>query len=191
MLPAMAMHFLSMAKCVLKRSHYLFLVAWLYHSWKVQSFLKSYSLQVVNLRGDLTYNQEGKEEGKPLPATSSKTIAKSEQEETEANQAKLLDLHRNARFVDPVLHRQKLDEMEAAQNAIDPHSENKDAGMYGPDTLSWEVLRESANFIAGGRATLLQAAHPFVAYGIQQHSDIGLGISLSLALSLSLSLLYM
>ena len=45
------------------------------------------------------------------------------------------------------------------------------AGIYGPGSISWEVGRESALFLGGGRAALLQVAHPFVAHGVNQHSE--------------------
>lgn len=44
------------------------------------------------------------------------------------------------------------------------------AGLYGPGSASWAIGREAAIFLGGGRAALLQLAHPFVAHGVQQHS---------------------
>ena len=43
-------------------------------------------------------------------------------------------------------------------------------GIYGPDSLTWQLNREAVNFLGAGRAALLQLAHPFVAQGIDQHS---------------------
>jgi len=43
--------------------------------------------------------------------------------------------------------------------------------MFGPKTLSWRVSREPALFLGGGRALLMQVAHPAVAAGVSQHSD--------------------
>lgn len=43
-------------------------------------------------------------------------------------------------------------------------------GILGPDSVSWKVNRESALFLAAGRAALLQLAHPWVAAAIAQHS---------------------
>jgi uncharacterized protein (DUF2236 family) len=37
--------------------------------------------------------------------------------------------------------------------------------------VSWRIDRESALFLAGGRAALIQLAHPYVAYAIDQHSQ--------------------
>jgi uncharacterized protein (DUF2236 family) len=44
------------------------------------------------------------------------------------------------------------------------------AGIHGPGSVSWEVDREGALFLAGGRAALLQLAHPFVATAVDEHS---------------------
>jgi uncharacterized protein (DUF2236 family) len=44
------------------------------------------------------------------------------------------------------------------------------AGIYGPGSASWAIGREAAIFLGGGRAALLQLAHPFVAHGVDQHS---------------------
>ena len=46
------------------------------------------------------------------------------------------------------------------------------AGIFGPDSASWVVNRESAVFLGAGRAALLQLAHPWVATALQQHSNV-------------------
>ncbi|MGO9516643.1 MAG: oxygenase MpaB family protein [Candidatus Korobacteraceae bacterium] len=43
-------------------------------------------------------------------------------------------------------------------------------GLFGPDSVSWRVNREAGLFLAAGRATLLQIAHPWVATAIAEHS---------------------
>jgi uncharacterized protein (DUF2236 family) len=43
-------------------------------------------------------------------------------------------------------------------------------GLFGPSSANWKVNRESALFLAAGRAALLQLAHPWVANAIAQHS---------------------
>ena len=43
-------------------------------------------------------------------------------------------------------------------------------GIHGPGSPAWQLQRESMVFLGGGRAALLQLAHPFVAYAIDQHS---------------------
>lgn len=46
-----------------------------------------------------------------------------------------------------------------------------DAGLFGPGSLTWRVNREGALLLGGGRALLLQVAHPLVAAGVGQHSN--------------------
>src|SRR5271169_6613945 len=43
-------------------------------------------------------------------------------------------------------------------------------GRFGPSSISWKVNREASLFLAAGRATLLQLAHPWVATAIAEHS---------------------
>ena len=43
-------------------------------------------------------------------------------------------------------------------------------GLFGPNSISWKVNREAGLFLAAGRATLLQLAHPWVATAIAEHS---------------------
>src|SRR5271165_1805965 len=44
------------------------------------------------------------------------------------------------------------------------------AGLFGPDSVSWKINRESALFLGAGRAALLQLAHPWVAAAIAEYS---------------------
>ena len=44
------------------------------------------------------------------------------------------------------------------------------AGLFGPQSMSWRLNREIALLAGGGRAALLQLAHPYVAHAIEQHS---------------------
>lgn len=46
-----------------------------------------------------------------------------------------------------------------------------DRGLYGPDTITWRLLRERALLLGGPRALLLQLAHPLVAAGVAEHSS--------------------
>ncbi|HXE45590.1 MAG TPA: oxygenase MpaB family protein [Conexibacter sp.] len=46
-----------------------------------------------------------------------------------------------------------------------------DHGLFGPDSVTWRVNRESVLLLGGGRALLLQVAHPSVAAGVAQHSS--------------------
>ncbi len=44
-------------------------------------------------------------------------------------------------------------------------------GLYGPDSVAWQLNREATLLLAAGpRALLLQLAHPLVAEGVDQHS---------------------
>ncbi|MEW6775714.1 MAG: oxygenase MpaB family protein [Bdellovibrionota bacterium] len=45
-----------------------------------------------------------------------------------------------------------------------------EAGLFGPGSMLWEVNKEAAVFLGGGRAALLQTAHPFIAHAVDQHS---------------------
>ncbi|MGA9586794.1 MAG: oxygenase MpaB family protein [Terracidiphilus sp.] len=45
-------------------------------------------------------------------------------------------------------------------------------GIFGPDSISWLINRESALFLGAGRAALLQLAHPWVAAALDQHSTL-------------------
>ena len=45
-----------------------------------------------------------------------------------------------------------------------------DSGLFGPESISWEVLGDVSSFIGGIRALMIQAAHPEVAAGVSDHS---------------------
>jgi uncharacterized protein (DUF2236 family) len=45
-----------------------------------------------------------------------------------------------------------------------------DAGLFGPDSVTWRVLREPLLLLGGSRALLMQVAHPLVAQGVIDHS---------------------
>ena len=44
------------------------------------------------------------------------------------------------------------------------------AGIFGPQSVAWRVGGDLAVFLGGGRAALLQLAHPMVAYAVDDHS---------------------
>jgi uncharacterized protein (DUF2236 family) len=46
-----------------------------------------------------------------------------------------------------------------------------DAGLFGPDSVTWRVNREGVLLLGGGTAIILQVAHPLVAAGVSQHSN--------------------
>ena len=45
-----------------------------------------------------------------------------------------------------------------------------DPGLCGPDSISWKVIGDVSVFIGGIRALLIQAAHPEVVAGVDDHS---------------------
>ena len=49
------------------------------------------------------------------------------------------------------------------------------AGNFTPDSTIWKVSRESALMLGGGRALLLQAAHPLALAGVMEHSGYEAG----------------
>jgi uncharacterized protein (DUF2236 family) len=46
-----------------------------------------------------------------------------------------------------------------------------DPGLFGPGSLAWRINRETVLLLGGGRALLMQVAHPLVAAGVADHSD--------------------
>ncbi len=62
--------------------------------------------------------------------------------------------------------------MEALIAATTRAAADPRAGIFGPGSASWIVNRESAVFLAAGRAALLQLAHPWVARALEEHSSV-------------------
>ena len=56
--------------------------------------------------------------------------------------------------------------------AVVERDEDRNAGIFGPASLSWKINRESALFLGAGRAALLQLAHPWVAAALAEHSTV-------------------
>ena len=46
-----------------------------------------------------------------------------------------------------------------------------DVGLFGPSSATWRVSREGVLLLGGGRALILQVAHPLVAAGVGDHSS--------------------
>lgn len=44
-------------------------------------------------------------------------------------------------------------------------------GVFGPDSITWRINRENVLVLGGGRALVLQVAHPLVGAGVAQHSN--------------------
>lgn len=63
--------------------------------------------------------------------------------------------------------RQHLDTLSSMAEGKDPI-----AGYYGPESLMWEPIRHSVILLGGGRAALMQLAHPAVAHAIRDHSVV-------------------
>jgi len=66
-----------------------------------------------------------------------------------------------------VLSVEDLDRLRAAcrRTVIDPRR-----GLFGPESVVWRVNREAVALLGGGRALLLQVAHPLVAAAVAAHS---------------------
>lgn len=46
-----------------------------------------------------------------------------------------------------------------------------DAGLFGPESVTWRVNREGALLVGGGAALIMQVAHPLVGAGVAEHSN--------------------
>jgi uncharacterized protein (DUF2236 family) len=62
-------------------------------------------------------------------------------------------------------------DIERLRIAFDSDDVNVHANLFGPKSLTWQINREAALLLGGGRALLLQLAHPLVAAGVAQHSN--------------------
>ena len=56
--------------------------------------------------------------------------------------------------------------------AIERATPDPRAGIFGPESITWKINRESALFLGAGRAALLQLAHPWVVAALEQHSSV-------------------
>jgi len=64
------------------------------------------------------------------------------------------------------------EDMESLWRSVADLATDPRAGIFGPDSISWKINRESALFLGAGRAALLQLAHPWVAVALDQHSNL-------------------
>jgi uncharacterized protein (DUF2236 family) len=62
-------------------------------------------------------------------------------------------------------------ELEASLAALRDEIEDPRHGILGPRSVSWHIGGDLALFAGGGRAALLQLAHPMVAHAIDHHSS--------------------
>ncbi len=63
-------------------------------------------------------------------------------------------------------------DIERLLDAVAAATKDRNAGVFGPDSLSWQINRESALFLGAGRAALLQLAHPWVVAALAEHSSL-------------------
>jgi uncharacterized protein (DUF2236 family) len=63
------------------------------------------------------------------------------------------------------------DEHEAALSALAREVRDPREGILGPHSVAWQLGGDLAVFLGGGRAALLQIAHPMVAYAVDHHSS--------------------
>jgi uncharacterized protein (DUF2236 family) len=63
-------------------------------------------------------------------------------------------------------------DIESLLSSVAASTAHPDAGLFGPDSITWRVNRESAVFIGAGRAALLQLAHPWVMAALSDHSNL-------------------
>lgn len=61
-------------------------------------------------------------------------------------------------------------ELESLLDELKRQAEGDREGLFGAKSVSWRINRESALFLAAGRAALLQLAHPWVAAAVAEHS---------------------
>jgi uncharacterized protein (DUF2236 family) len=62
-------------------------------------------------------------------------------------------------------------QLEAGLARIAAEGPDPRAGITGPGSQSWAINREVIQMLGGGRAILMQLAHPFVAHAVDQHSQ--------------------
>ncbi len=60
--------------------------------------------------------------------------------------------------------------LEASLERVRARTRNPAAGIHGPGSTAWQLQKEAVVFLGSLRAALLQLAHPYVAYAIDQHS---------------------
>lgn len=69
--------------------------------------------------------------------------------------------------IKPALSPADLERLRAAcqSKSVDPGR-----SLFGPESVTWQINRESVLLLGGGRALLMQLAHPLVAAGVAEHS---------------------
>lgn len=69
-------------------------------------------------------------------------------------------------------HRVSRPDLESLLGPIEERTADPRGGIFGPDSVTWKINRESAVFLGAGRAALLQLAHPWVAAALREHSTV-------------------
>jgi uncharacterized protein (DUF2236 family) len=64
------------------------------------------------------------------------------------------------------------DDIEALLAEIARRTPNPLTGIFGPESITWRINRESALFLGAGRAALLQLTHPWVMAALDEHSRL-------------------
>ncbi|MEZ4287136.1 MAG: oxygenase MpaB family protein [Polyangiales bacterium] len=67
-------------------------------------------------------------------------------------------------------HPVDLREFNASLQRVYDTTPKTQTGIQGPGSISWKIGKEWMLFAGGGAASLLQLAHPYVAYGVDEHS---------------------
>jgi uncharacterized protein (DUF2236 family) len=62
------------------------------------------------------------------------------------------------------------EDLEASLRRLEAEVDDPLHGIAGPSSVSWRISREALLLAGGGRAALLQLAHPFVAQAVGDHS---------------------
>jgi uncharacterized protein (DUF2236 family) len=62
-------------------------------------------------------------------------------------------------------------DLERGLEAVRASAAGSAEGVFGPNSVVWQVDRESLVFLGAGRALLMQLAHPWVATAIAEHSN--------------------
>ncbi|MGH9598927.1 MAG: oxygenase MpaB family protein [Terracidiphilus sp.] len=64
------------------------------------------------------------------------------------------------------------EDSEALIETVARRAAGKNEGVFGPESATWRINRESALFLGSARAALLQLAHPWVAASLADHSKV-------------------
>ena len=61
-------------------------------------------------------------------------------------------------------------DLDSCLRELEERTADPRAGIFGPHSVIWRINRYALVFLGGGRAALLQLAHPWVAQAIEDHS---------------------